>query len=369
MYISCSIKKNLSRGRETSERFTSILGVPTNNIYATLTQTEPYESYMVNDTCDMFTIDHPCNSSNNAFGGQTPDWPYAFNTCPAATSKRKCSKPNPNLCNIGNSSSGQDPFIDVTWGRKENIAIYEPGYSPPTIRCSYDINKIDTLEQINNYMNKSGSSEAFDQMMELFCSKESNTCPRGPNSTQNMAKCSRLKSTDDAGQRCRGWLTKQNDKTKDNIIDNYCLNYPNNEDCRCQNRANDNLYKETKSGNEIPDGCWYMPCSTGAYLQKGKDHCPQNMCKVIYDMKKNNDIIMQNNSNTINCNFSTFKQDEEEKRRKEEEEKKRKEEEERRRREEEERRKEEGEENNILKFGIGICIIIILGFIFLRSRR
>jgi hypothetical protein len=397
MFVSSSIRK------KNKETFDTFLENATNNIYSTLTQTEPHDTYIPSDTCDMFSHDYPCKDYDNAFGGKTKDWTYDYMACPFAGSKKKCSKVDPNLCDIGKSSSGNDPFIKVVWAQKENI-----DRQPPKIRCTYDMNNIDTLEQINAYMSKSASSDAYDQIMQKFCNGESESCPRGPNSDKNMEKCSRLKSTDDAGERCRGWLTKQDEKIKDNIIENYCLKHPNNEDCKCQNRANEETYREAKSGHEIPDGCWYIPCSTSAYLQdslieKGKEHCPQNMCKMIYDLKKNNDVVIRDNSNTINCNFQTFRdqedqerwrKEEEERRRKEEEERrrreeeerrrkdeenerKRKEEEERRRREEEERRRrdeEEGRRRNddrgLLIIGIAVCVvIIILLILYLKFRR
>ncbi len=67
----------------------------------------------------------------------------------------------------------------------------------------------------------------------------------------------------DAGQ----WAATQDNKTIDNIKEDYCLHNPNSPDCRCINRSSKSLYDEAKKNNPFPDGCWYKPCSTSVYLK------------------------------------------------------------------------------------------------------
>ncbi len=65
----------------------------------------------------------------------------------------------------------------------------------------------------------------------------------------------------------QGMGATQDNKTIDNIKEEYCLHNPNSPDCRCINRSSNSLYDEAKKNNPFPDGCWYKPCSTSVYLK------------------------------------------------------------------------------------------------------
>jgi len=218
------------------------------------------------------------------------------------------------------------------------------------IQCSYDVNKIETIEQITEFEKLNpNNKEGIDKIMKSFCSKTSHECPKDTEGNP-MTSCSRLKSLDEEGRQCREWASKQDAATNDLIIDEYCLANGTNKDCSCHNRASDPVYIDAKAGHEIPDGCWYAPCSANQYLQTShiidttKD-CPKNMCKIIYDLNKNNTNVIANNTHNINCNFMTFTEEDKDKdkEREQEREQERERERERERQEKEQRERERQE--------------------------
>ncbi len=81
--------------------------------------------------------------------------------------------------------------------------------------------------------------------MTSFCEIPSHICPIDPGDGslnddkkgKEMEKCSRLISLDDEGTRCRAWAATQDNKTIDNIKEEYCLHNPNSPDCRCINEV------------------------------------------------------------------------------------------------------------------------------------
>lgn len=197
---------------------------------------------------------------------------------------RVCSKPDIKLCAIGLSKDGLDPVIDIKWG-----------HEPPNYICTYDSNKIDTVEQISKY-----HPSKLRQIQ--FCSQPSNVCSKGAGPV-----CSKLLSLDKDGLYCRN-LVAQDDTLRNEIIDEYCLHNPSNYDCKCVNRSNYTDYNQSKLTHPIPDSCWYKPCNAENILNKEKpENCPINMCNIILDAHDDKDVAINNNS--INCNFSKNKDD------------------------------------------------------------
>jgi len=353
-----------------------------NMVYTTLKQTVPYKTYMPDSSCDIGSNRPSCYNSKNDTGGKSLDWTYDWQSCFIGGGQRKCSEPNPDQCSIGKNDAGTvDPFIEVTWYKES-----------PMIQCSYDVNKIETIEQITEFEKLNpNNKEGIDKIMKSFCSKTSHECPKDTEGNP-MTSCSRLKSLDEEGRQCREWASKQDAATNDLIIDEYCLANGTNKDCSCHNRASDPVYIDAKAGHEIPDGCWYAPCSANQYLQTShiidttKD-CPKNMCKIIYDLNKNNTNVIANNTHNINCNFMAFTEEDkdkdkdkdrerEERERREREEKERREREERERREREERERQDRDRNQgkstkwvlPIVVSVVIIIIIIIAMIILKNK-
>jgi hypothetical protein len=260
-------------------------------------------------SCAPFQSHADCDQSPNSKGGTSYDWNYGWSSCCSGfcPSKRQCAKPDPMECNIGNDILDRNPLIKIEWDT-----------SAPNYRCTYDLHKINTQEQINMFVSKNGKSKTYDEIMTSFCEIPSHVCPVDPGDGSSdigkgkpMDKCSRLVSLDDEGTRCRAWASTQDNKTVDNIKKEYCLHNPNSPDCRCINRSTNVLYDATKKNNPIPDGCWYKPCSTSVYLKTSDivadgQFCPKEMCQIIYDANKNNNVVIKDNTNNIKCDFSKF---------------------------------------------------------------
>ncbi len=261
-------------------------------------------------SCAPFQSHADCDKSPNSKGGESYDWNYGWNSCCSGfcPSKRECAKPDPKECDIGNDILDRDPFLKIEWD-----------VNAPNYRCTYDLHKINTSEQINLFVAKNGKNKSYDEIMTSFCEIPSHICPIDPGDGslnddkkgKEMEKCSRLISLDDEGTRCRAWAATQDNKTIDNIKEEYCLHNPNSPDCRCINRSSNSLYDEAKKNNPFPDGCWYKPCSTSVYLKTSdilsdEKHCPKEMCQVIYNVNQNNDVVIKDNTNNIKCDFTKF---------------------------------------------------------------
>jgi hypothetical protein len=279
-------------------------------IYSTGVQQSTRLNYLPpNQVCAPFQSHEDCNKSPNSKGGETLDWSYGWDSCCAGfcPSKRQCARPDPRECNIGNDILNRDPVLKIEWDG-----------NAPNYRCVYDLHKINTYEQINQFVSKNGKTKSYDQMMAAFCEIPSHVCPIDPDGAydgsgknQPMQNCSRLLSLDDEGTKCRAWAATQSKEVTDNVKLEYCLNNPDNPDCRCINRSTSELYIEAKKGHAIPDKCWYKPCSTSVYLQtsdiieNGKN-CPKGICQTIYNINKANDVVIKNNTDSIMCDFSQF---------------------------------------------------------------
>lgn len=256
------------------------------------------KGYVTNQGCDCFqcgpTTDRlECNLTDGV-----KDWNYADEKCcqaPLVTCppRKKCSKPNPAECDIGFDSHKRDPLTRVTWNG-----------SSPNLRCVYDIDKINTLEQIDNFKQKFSNSGDYNAVLANYCKQSSDTCFIDPETGKNMPKCSRLKSTGRDGELCRGWFNQQSKAVQDTVVQNYCA-VNNTPDCKCVNRAQNDVYRSLKVGKVINDGCWFTPCANPqSYLQTTEVEnptCPSNFCDVIYNIIKDRDVTIDNIKNDVNC--------------------------------------------------------------------
>lgn len=185
-------------------------------------------------------------------------------------------------CYIGLDEEGYDPNVGV-----------DVGASTCTFETSH-INKLSQLTQLKERLDQ----PMDDLVMQDYCSYETTEC-----SEKLGSKCSRIH----AGE-CSEWVAGQPTKVEDKVITNYCRKFPNNIDCKCVNRLYDPIYKQTKSTNQYNDGCWYADCATKEFLKTSDvntSNCPSSICQIIYDLNKNNDVIIQNNDHKINCDFTS----------------------------------------------------------------
>jgi hypothetical protein len=232
--------------------------------------------------------------------GQTDlkdDWNFGSENCclPFCPDKLHCAKPNSEECAIGVDSHKRDPLSHVTWNGKG-----------PNLQCIFDVNKINTLDQIDSFKQKFGTTGDFNAIVANYCQQSSDTCVIDPDTGKNMTKCSRLKSTGKDGELCRGWFNQQSKGVQDTVVQNYCA-VNNTPDCKCVNRAQNEVYRSLKVGKVINDGCWFTPCANPqSYLQTTEVEnptCPSNFCDVIYNIIKDRDVTIDNIKNDVNCVF------------------------------------------------------------------
>jgi hypothetical protein len=242
--------------------------------------------------CFWSTTKIPC--------GQTDlkdDWNFGFENCclPFCPDKQKCAKPDGTECSIGLDSHKRDPLSHVTWNGKG-----------PNLQCIFDVNKINTLSQIDNFRQKFGTHRDYNSIISNYCQQSSDTCVIDPDTGKNMTKCSRLKSTGKDGELCRSWFNQQPKATQDTLVQNYCA-VNNTPDCKCVNRSLNEVYRNLKVGKAINDGCWFTPCANPqSYLQTTEvenPSCPNNFCDVIYNIIKDRDVSIDSVKNDVNCVF------------------------------------------------------------------
>jgi len=242
-------------------------------------------------TCTAFTSNRECGQTDGM-----SDWEYGHEACCfTCPNKRHCAKPDSKECDIGVDSHKRDPLSRVTWNGRG-----------PNLKCIYDVDKINTFDQIDNFKQRFGIHGDYNNIIANYCQQSSDTCIVDPDTGENMTKCSRLKSTGKDGELCRGWFNQQPKGTQDTVVQNYCA-VNNTPDCKCVNRAQNDVYRSLKVGKVINDGCWFTPCANSqSYLQTTEvenPSCPSNFCDVIYNIIKDRDVTIDNIKNDVNCVF------------------------------------------------------------------
>jgi len=260
------------------------------------TQTSTKTEYAIEQPCDCFTCTaftavRPCGQTDNKDDWNFGHIPCCF-TCPNV---KRCAKPDSAECNIGVDSHKRDPLTRVTWN--ENA---------PKLQCVFDVDKINTIQQLDNFKQKFGTQGDYNMAVSNYCQQSSDTCVLDPDTDKNMPRCSRLKSTGKDGELCRSWFNSQPKNTQDTVVQNYC-SVNNTPDCKCVNRSLSSTYKTLKPGKVINDGCWWLPCANPqSYLQTKdvqKPECPDNFCDIIYNIIQDRDVDISDVKNDINCVF------------------------------------------------------------------
>ena len=234
--------------------------------------------------CSAFDARVPCRKTNGV-----TDWEIGSNTCCGGfcMSQPTCVAPDASECFVGLSSKRKNPLVEFGWDNKA-----------PKLKCVYDLNDIDTREQMLKYETKFGENR---DLHLKYCTQKVSECPYG------MKACSRLKSIGEGGNDCRRWYESQPTHVQDVAVQNYCLRH-DTDDCKCANRSNSETYNALKGSHFINDGCWYSPCAnkSGKYLvpsQLINPNCPEKMCQILFDIIKTGNVSMENVKNDITCNF------------------------------------------------------------------
>lgn len=234
--------------------------------------------------CSAFTPRYECNINSN--GIQDPT--IKDHTCCGGwcTSQPVCEIASSHSCIIGKSSKNEDPLIHVEWDG-----------APPNIKCIYDLDKIDTVEQATKFTSLFGPN---DDIQNKICFQPVKNCANG------LSECSRIKSLEPGSDECRLWYEKLSPQTQDAYIQSYCIRH-NTKDCDCVLRSNNPSYNKLKGLHSYNDGCWFLSCSDNSkYFVPSdlrKPTCPTNICQIIIDVANAEHVDIDDIKNDIVCNF------------------------------------------------------------------
>jgi len=268
-----------------SESYKNIMG---EHIVGRLIQTSQKHQYQPGECrcfhCSAFSSRIPCLKTKNV-----EDWQIGSDPCCGGfcTAQPRCVHPDRDECNIGLSSKGANPLIEVEWDKKA-----------PSLKCVYNIENIDSRNQLLAFNDKFGINNDLEAK---YCTQKVTTCPN------QMKECSRLKSIGEGGNECRMWFEKQPNNIRDATIQNYCLKN-NTEDCKCAKRSENSTYNAMKGAHAINDGCWFSACAntSGNYLVPSNlinPQCPDKLCQVLFDIIKDGNVSIDNVQNDIECDF------------------------------------------------------------------
>lgn len=171
--------------------------------------------------------------------------------------------------------------------------------------CEYDLDLFDSVLQGRQYMNKFGrTGENVDRIMSKVCSMTTTkNCPIDPDTDQPMKECMVIRAENADGDTCQDWAIRADPLLVDRMKTRWCTENKDAVDCKCINRGYDKDYKDLKRYFQQNDSCWYAPCAkTGVYLTYStKEDCTANICQVVYQLKNNNDVVIKNVKNAIQC--------------------------------------------------------------------
>lgn len=249
----------------------------------------------VSHECDPWVF-YCYNTVPCGYTGGVQDLKIGESACPRLCPNQNiCLQPDREECTIGLSSTGKDPLLSVTWDERA-----------PNLKCIYDLNNIDTADQLRVYNTKFPTTQNLNTIMSAFCGEKhvSTTCATGLNE-----QCSRFLARDEEGRLCRDWLATLSNDRQDMVMRDYCLSN-DTIDCKCINRSTDSEYNKLKSiGNYFSDNCWYKPCtnSSSIYLvptNLSSKTCATNVCQQIIEAHTNGNIDIEGNTTQIDCTFS-----------------------------------------------------------------
>ena len=297
------------------------------------------------DLCCHYTnnedyIQHTCCSSEGLGNSYNCAQTENMNTCFVVSDREACSQQGHEKQICGRSCSQRctpdsvDNFFENTpqlqikncWrkdGHSENFGCIKLGTAQGKVTpwqfCIYDTDQIRTRQQLDNYIDRHGTSGPnYNEVMVKFCSDQvSGSCPTDPMTGKTDSKCARYfqgGDRDSDGFQCKDWINKMNPNERHRYLDSvgsrYCSNY-NTSECSCVNRGRSLQYQELKGAAPWNDGCWFTPC-TDAYPNNyfrpvsvdtslNESMCPVNYCATILNVSNYNEAYIKNNEQYINC--------------------------------------------------------------------
>jgi len=230
------------------------------------------------------TYGTPCRWS-----GTYTDWQY---------SGSRCTPPNEDQCreSVGFSEAGLPLYIEGSAAFRDGWP--NPGGGAKTLFCTYDLNRIDTIQQRDNWLQnfQADGDDAY-LVMRAVCGE----VDPGQDKTRIYTEPT-----------CQLWYSSLSDIKKDDV-GNYICNrnpQPNLEECRCLNRENDSTYQVIQGGQWGSDACWWEPCRNPdryhvpSTLQEIEE-CP-NACRSIIQVVNDigGSVVIDNLTQDVKCDFN-----------------------------------------------------------------
>jgi len=268
----------------------------TNQTIGRTTQTEfnrlkyqPGEYYCRCGLCSIFTEQRDCNRPKGIRDYELFNDPASSCCGGLCVRQPVCSRADPLVCSIGLTEKGENPLISYGWDR---VA--------PNVQCVFDVDKIRTRQQLENYNNKFGLNPDVEAS---YCTHKVETCPPG------IKECSRLFSVGEGATECNIWFNNLSADNKDAIMNDYCRKH-NTAECKCINRFDEKTYKAMKGYKSFNDACWYAPCLDGTknFISQHlvNPTCPDKICQQLYEFINDKNISVDNIKQDIACDFSSF---------------------------------------------------------------
>lgn len=262
--------------------------------------------------CSWFDKSTSCRANDYAV-----DWePCCGGLCRQTL---KCLPPQRQICGL---SQDDAEVVNVSWSSVDPSTV---GTSGPELLCTYDKTKF-TADSLANYRKKFGKDSKYFEILTFLASRPATkkclnpTCRTDPDgstkcsSETSFGKCSILSENSHDGYLLRRELAQCSNAEKLDIIKTICGQTADFDDCRCFNKLIvDTNYAVLKKIHNFDDRCWYLPCvdsySLSNYLNPPDipAQCPTNMCQVIIDAAKNNNVDISKIQNTLNCSVQNNK--------------------------------------------------------------
>ncbi len=271
--------------------------------------------------CSAFTAWDKCsvggpakmyNAMNVLYTPDGLDPTFYIENC-YCSSRPSCTRPDTTAGLLGKGSAGYDPLWRADWADLSDTS--------HAVRYSYDISKIDRIEQAERFkqlFDPQPDNDSWRRIMQKLCSQRSGNCPLDPTSKLPNQSCSIVTAlpSQRGSELCRQWFNGLGPQNRDTFIDQVCdpNERPIRTECKCQLRqqmleyqqTTDNLYLE----KEVDTACFWTPCKASGsktFLVNSSDshpNCPQNLCETVYLVNGTaGNVTVSQNQAYLGCSF------------------------------------------------------------------
>lgn len=249
---------------------------------------QPGKDYCACGVCSIFTNVRDCDEPNGIKDFKLVGDPDSSCCGGLCQTQPVCSRADPLTCSIGLGINGENPLIKYGWDK-----------TAPNLSCSFDLDKINTRDQIVSFNNKFGMNNDVEAH---YCTQKVTTCRPG------IKECSRIFSVGEGSTECAKWFGQLSSDLKDVTMNSYCRQH-NTQECKCVNRFDEKTYKAMKGYKSFNDGCWYAPCvdEEKNFIPEHLRNptCPDKICQQLYEFINDQNITIDNVKDDISCDFTS----------------------------------------------------------------